>query len=59
MKSLKYRNMLAICFATLLLMSCGKADVKSVKDVPAQQQSRLKEVSQSFWSIKRGCEAIK
>ncbi|MFH1159097.1 MAG: hypothetical protein V1721_09525 [Pseudomonadota bacterium] len=32
---------------------------KSAKDVPEQRQARLKEVSQSFWSIKRGCEAIK
>ena len=104
---MKYRNILAICFAALLLMSCGKADVqsacysngdhenlsdgritricdcvssriaaanlteeetgwvviwlkgKSVKDVPEQKQERLKEVSQRFWGIKRGCEALK
>jgi hypothetical protein len=104
---MKYGNTLAICLATLLLISCGKADVqsacysngdhenmsdgkitricscisdrisaqkfsekettwvitllkkKTIKDVPDSEQERLKEVSGTFWGIKRGCEALK
>lgn len=104
---MKYRNILAICLITFLLMSCGKASVqstcysngdhehlsdgritricdcvssrisaaklteeetgwvitwlkgKNVKEVPPQELARLKEVSQIFWGIKRGCEALK